>query len=85
MPKKSESSKRKVEVVGFLGVGLDSQDGHQRITKGENFLLVGGSEVTHERMQDSAIHVNEKLRQRGKRLQDASTDELIDLFRESHE
>ena len=37
----------------MLGVGLDNQDGQKRITKGENFVLVGGSEETHERMTES--------------------------------
>ena len=35
-------------VLGFLGVGLDG-DGHRRITECDHFLLVGGSEETHER------------------------------------
>ncbi len=30
----------------LLGVGLDNRDGHQRITRGDNFCLVGGSEVS---------------------------------------
>ena len=38
----------------MLGVGLDNQDGQKRITKGENFVLVGGSEETHERMTETS-------------------------------
>lgn len=30
----------------LLGLGLDGKDGHRRITKGDNFCLVGGSEVS---------------------------------------
>ena len=30
----------------LVGLGLDNQDGHKRITKGDNFYLVGGSEVS---------------------------------------
>ena len=67
------------EVVGLIGVGFDNADGHQRITKGEEFVLVGGSEDTHERMQDVAIHVTESLKTKGKRLQDAEIQELLDL------
>ena len=65
--------------VGLFGVGLDNQDEHQRITTGDEFLLVGGSEETHERMQDVAIHVTEALKNKGKRLQDACAAEVIDL------
>ena len=67
------------ETVGLLGVGLVNQDEHKRITTGDEFLLVGGSEETHERMQDVAIHVTEALKHKGKRLQDAEMEEVIDL------
>ena len=49
----------------MLGVGLDS-DGHKRLTTGENFALVGGTEETHEQMTEKALKINEKLKSRGK-------------------
>jgi hypothetical protein len=64
----------------FLGVGLDNQDGHYRQTKGEDFLLIGGSEDTHSVMQDKAIALAEELARRGKRLKDVdSPEELRDI------
>ena len=66
----------------MLGVGLDNQDGQKRITKGENFVLVGGSEETHERMTETAIRVNEKLSARGKTLDTVERDEFIDIISE---
>ena len=80
--RKKKTRKREVEVVGFLGVGLDD-DGHQRITNAEHFLLVGGSEETHGKMQDTVIYFNEALEKRGKRLQDADPREAVDLLREA--
>jgi hypothetical protein len=78
-----KSKKKQEEVVGLLGVGLDNKDEHKRITKGEEFLLVGGSQETHERMQDVAIRVTESLKDKGKRLQDACPEEVIDLIRKA--
>ena len=69
-------------VVGFLGLGLDNTDGHQRLTQSEHFFLVGGSNETHERMQDTAIKFTEALQRRGKELEDASVEEVLDIFRE---
>ena len=83
MARKAKS--KKPEVVGLLGVGLDNEDGHKRITKGDEFLLVGGSEETHERMQDVAIRVTESLEKKGKRLADASLEEVVDLIRRAHD
>jgi release factor glutamine methyltransferase len=53
----------------LLGVGLDNKDGHKRVTKGDNFFLVGGSEETHDKMAETAIKVNENLKIKGKRLE----------------
>lgn len=62
----------------MLGIGLDS-DGHKRITKGPNFHLVGGSEETHEVMTEQAIKINEKLKRKGKTLDNVSREELDDI------
>ncbi len=67
----------------MVGLGLDNKDGHKRITKGENFCLVGGSEETHERMTETAIKVNEKLSSRGKKLHEISREEFIDIIHEA--
>ncbi len=75
--------KKNVETVGLVGLGFDSQDEHKRITKGDEFLLVGGSAETHERMQDVAIHVTEALKTKGKRLQDAEVNEVVDLIQKA--
>lgn len=66
----------------LLGVGLDNTDGHKRYTKGEDFVLMGGSEETHEKMTETAIKVGEKLARRGKNIRTASEEELRDIFGE---
>jgi hypothetical protein len=69
----------------LLGIGFDGTDGHKRITKGDNFYLVGGSEETHERMAETTIKFNEKMSRRGKTLENISREEFIDLMREASE
>jgi hypothetical protein len=72
--------KKKVKAV-MLGVGLDS-DGHKRVTTGENFALVGGSSDTHEQMTEKAVKINEKLKARGKALEEVSREEFDDIAHE---
>ena len=67
----------------LLGVGLDSRDGHKRLTKGDHFVMVGGSEETHERMTETAIKFNEKLAKRGKTLHELSPEEFRDIMHEA--
>jgi hypothetical protein len=70
---------RKKDKAWLLGLGLDNEDGHTRVTRGDNFHLVGGSEETHGTMQEKAIKFNEKLRERGRRLEDISKEEFRDI------
>ncbi len=70
-------SKKKPRAA-LLGLGLDS-DGLKRITTGENFTLVGGTQETHEAMTEKAIKINEKLKARGKRLETVSHEEFDDI------
>ena len=62
----------------MLGLGLDA-DGHKRLTTGPNFLLMGGSQETHEAMTEKVIKINEKLTAAGKRLEQVSREEFNDL------
>ena len=74
----AKKTKRKARI---LGVGLDS-DGHKRITSGDNFTLVGGTEETHEVMTEKAIKINEKLKARGKQFDNVSREEFDDIAHE---
>jgi seryl-tRNA(Sec) selenium transferase len=78
MANSSKSARRKALL---LGVGLDS-DGHKRVTQGSNFALVGGTQETHEQMTEKAIKINEKLKARGKQLEEVSREEFDDIAHE---
>lgn len=80
--KSARTTKKK---AALLGLGLDATDGHTRLTRGDNFVLFGGSEETHGAMQETAIKFNEKLARKGQRLEDVSVEQLRDIWREIHE
>lgn len=73
-------TRSKPQVVGLLGVGLDNKDEHKRITRSDEMLLVGGSQETHEKMQDVAIRFGESLKKRGKTLPETTLEEVVDLL-----
>lgn len=66
----------------LLGLGLDNDDGHVRVTNGENFHIIGGSEDTHELMQEKCLKFNEKLNVKGKQLEDLEKTEFLDIAAE---
>ena len=63
----------------LLGMGFDAKDGHVRMTKGKNFRLFGGSEETHEMMQEKAVKFNEHLNKRRKSLDEINEAEFHDI------
>ncbi len=63
----------------LVGLGLDSKDGHVRITKGKNFRLYGGSQETHELMQEKAVKFDEHLNKKGKTMDSLSREEFYDI------
>jgi hypothetical protein len=82
---KAKRAKEGPQVVGFLGVGLDNEDDHRRLTRTEYFMLLGGSQETHERMQDTAIRFTEGLERSGRRLEEASLEQILELFHRARE
>ncbi len=69
--------------AGLLGVGLDNQDGHKRITRGDKFVLVGGSQETHERMTETTLKTFEELKRRDKHLETVDKRELAEIIHKS--
>jgi hypothetical protein len=74
---KSNSEPR---IVHILGLGLDNEDGHKRLTRAEQFTIAGGSESTHERMTETLMKTCEDLDRKGRRLSDSSTAEIAELI-----
>ncbi len=85
MPKKPSRTNDDPKIGSIVGIGLDAVDEHRRVTQTEEMLLVGGSEETHERMQETAIRFSEGLEKRGKALPETSVREALDILREAIE
>ncbi len=79
MSKKKQQPKP-APAAGLLGVGLDNADGHKRITTGERFAIVGGSEETHGRMTETVVKTFEVLKTRGKQLEQVEPKELAEIL-----
>ena len=70
----------KPKITGLLGIGLDNQDGHKRVTQADKFAIVGGSAETHERMTETVMKTFEDLKRKGKEIEDADHREVQDLI-----
>lgn len=83
MKKRSSKPSKGGGNAHLLGLGLDNQDGHKRITQGEKFAIVGGSTETHEKMTETVIKTFEELKSRGKTLERVEPAELSEILDKS--
>ena len=81
----SVKASKPIRSAALLGIAFDNDDGHTRLTRGDNFVLVGGSQETHGVMQETAIKINEHLDRQGKQLEDVSLKELREVCQEVRE
>lgn len=68
------------KISALIGIGLDNNDGHKRITQAEKFAIVGGSAETHEKMTETVIKTFEDLKRRGRELEEAEHKEIAELL-----
>lgn len=69
--------------ANLVGIGLDNEDGHKRMTTGDKFALVGGSQETHERMTETVVKTFEELKRRDKHLETVNKRELAEILHKS--
>lgn len=66
----------------LVGLGLDNEDGHKRLTSAERFTVAGGSAETHEKMTETLCKTMESLQRKGRDLDRAEPAEVADLLRQ---
>jgi hypothetical protein len=65
--------------AAIIGFGLDSPDRLQRLSTGDECLLIGGSDETHAEMLETMLRLESELERLGRRLGELSPDELADI------
>lgn len=72
--------KRRTSIRRILAVGNPPGDQVKRLTRGENFTCVNGSEVEHERLRDFCLWLETCVGEMGIDLSDLSREELALLL-----
>jgi ABC-type branched-subunit amino acid transport system substrate-binding protein len=64
------------KIIRLLGIGFDTEDGHVRITKGDNYDVLMGSDESHEYIQQLIQKIEDELKAKGLTLEDFSPEEF---------
>jgi len=65
--------------AAIIGFGLDGDDSLQRLSTGEQCLLVGGSQETHAEMLETMLRLESELDRRGRQLAEVNPTELAEI------
>jgi hypothetical protein len=65
--------------AAIIGFGLDGSDSQQRLSTGDDCLVVGGSAETHAEMLETMLRLASELERLGQRLCDIPPAELADI------
>jgi hypothetical protein len=76
------SSGTQKKIVRLLGVGFDADDGHVRITTGERYDVLMGSDESHEYMLQLISKIEEEISRRGLDLDGLSPETLGEIVRD---
>ena len=69
------------KIIRLLGVGFDAEDGHVRITKGENYDVLMGSDESHDYMQQLIRKIEEALEAQHLSLDDLTPEEFSEFVK----
>jgi hypothetical protein len=70
--------KRK-KIIRLLGVGFDAEDRHVRISRGEKYDVLMGSEESHEYIRKLIQDIEKAIEERGLSLDDLTPEEFTEL------
>ena len=65
--------------AALIGFGFDNADDQNRLTRGGQSLIFGGSAETHAEMQETASRMEQQLDEVGRQLGDLDPSELVEL------
>ena len=65
--------------AALIGFGFDNADDQNRLTRGDQSLIFGGSAETHAEMKETAVRMEQQLDQLGRQLGDLDPAELVEL------
>ena len=65
--------------AAIIGFGLDASDDHQRLSTGDQCILVGGSAETHAELLETMLRLESELERLGQGLADVTPDQLAEI------
>ncbi len=70
------------KIIRLLGVGFDTDDAHVRITTGDKFDVIMGSDESHEYITKLIMKIEKELDAQGLNLDELSPEKFSEIVKE---
>jgi hypothetical protein len=78
MPARKTKVRRKKGVL--VGVRLDRGDGHSRVSRGKDFVAVGGAKEAHEHLRETVAEISDEVKRRGRTMGEVRREEFREIL-----
>jgi hypothetical protein len=77
MPARGTKVRRKEGLL--VGVRVDEGDGQTRVSRGDDFVAVGGTKEAHEHLREAVAEISDEVKRRGRALAEVRREELREI------
>lgn len=63
----------------LVGVRVDRGDGHTRVSRGGDFVALGGTKEGHEHLRETVAQISDEVKRRGRDLGEVKAEELKEI------
>ena len=64
----------------LVGVRIDKGDGHRRVSRGDDFVAVGGTKEAHEHLRETVAEISDEVKRRKRSLVEVRREELKEII-----
>lgn len=78
MPARKAKVRRKRGLL--VGVRLDKGDGHSRVSRGKDFVALGGTKEAHEHLRETVAEISDEVKRRGREMGEVRKEEFREIL-----
>ena len=64
----------------LVGVRLDRGDGHSRVSRGKDFVALGGTKEAHEHLRETVAGISDEVKRRGREMGEVRREEFREIL-----
>ena len=78
MPARKTKVRRKKGLL--VGLRLDKGDGHERVSRGKDFVALGGTKEAHEHLRETVAEISDEVKRRGREMGEVRKEEFREIL-----